>query len=204
MTVAVVSLGANLGDRLARLQDAVDGLCAHRVSSVYETPPWGDPEGADSLDASRPGLGTFADQPAYLNAVVIAADDPRQPRDWLALARHLENQAGRVRDPARRYGPRPLDVDLIDIRTASGQSLVSDDPELTLPHPRARLRAFVLVPWRELEPDAVVPGAGTVTALLAEPGPAEDAPRVRRRPDLPLRAVKDCSPMTDPTTPRGA
>ncbi|MGH3715017.1 MAG: 2-amino-4-hydroxy-6-hydroxymethyldihydropteridine diphosphokinase [Micromonosporaceae bacterium] len=176
MTTAVVSLGANLGDRLAALQSAADGLGAHRVSSVYETPPWGDEA-----------------QPAYLNAVVIASHPGRRPRDWLALAQTLENQAGRVRDPARRYGPRPLDVDLIDIRTGSGESIVDTDPELTLPHPRARLRAFVLVPWRELEPDATVPGAGPVSALLAEPGPAADAPTVRRRSDLVLRPVADCT-----------
>lgn len=176
MTVLVASLGANLGDRLARLQDAVDGLGAHRVSSVYETPPWGDP-----------------DQPAYLNAIAIAADDRREPRDWLDLAHRLETAAGRVRDPARRYGPRPLDVDLIEIRRGTGESVVSGDPELTLPHPRARLRAFVLVPWLELEPDATVPGAGRVSELLAEPGPAADAPAVRRRPDLVLRPVKDCT-----------
>lgn len=175
MTLVVASLGANLGDRLARLQDAVDGLGAHRVSSVYETPPWGD-----------------QDQPAYLNAVVVAEAD-RTPRQWLELAQRLEAGAGRVRDPDRRYGPRPLDVDLIDVRDGTGVSIVSDDPELTLPHPRARLRAFVLVPWRELEPDAVVPGAGRVADLLAEPGPAADAPGVRRRPDLVLRPVKDCT-----------
>ena len=170
MTVAVFSLGANLGDRLGNLQAAVDGLGAHRVSQVYETDPWGDP-----------------DQPAYLNAVAIAAAD-REPADWLALAQSLERHAGRVRDPARRYGPRPLDVDLIDIRRDSGAPVVSADPELTLPHPRAALRAFVLLPWSELEPDAVLAGAGPVRELLAAPEVAADLPGVRRRADLSLRA----------------
>ncbi|MQA28169.1 MAG: 2-amino-4-hydroxy-6-hydroxymethyldihydropteridine diphosphokinase [Micromonosporaceae bacterium] len=169
MTVVVCSLGANLGDRLAQLQSAVDGLGAHRVSSVYETEPWGDP-----------------DQPAYLNAVAIAAAD-REPRDWLDLARSAEERAGRVRDPARRYGPRPLDVDLIDIRRDSGVPVVSSDPDLTLPHPRARLRAFVLLPWAELEPDATLAGAGKVRDLLAGPDVAADLPGVRRRADLRLR-----------------
>ncbi|MGH3656512.1 MAG: 2-amino-4-hydroxy-6-hydroxymethyldihydropteridine diphosphokinase [Micromonosporaceae bacterium] len=174
MTVVVFSLGANLGDRLAQLQAAVEGLRAHRVSHVYETPPWGDP-----------------DQPAYLNAVAIAADPERGPRDWLELARSLEERAGRVRDPDRRYGPRPLDVDLIDMRTDAGEPIVSDDPELTLPHPRARWRAFVLVPWLELEPGAAVPGAGRATDLLTQPDVAHDAPGVRLRGDLRLRPVAD-------------
>ena len=169
-TTAVISLGANLGDRLVHLQSAVDGLRAHRVSGVYETAPWGDP-----------------DQPAYLNAVVIAEAAGRAPRDWLTLAHALEAAAERQRDPGRRYGPRTLDVDLLDIRNADGHSCASDDPELTLPHPRAAVRAFVLVPWKELEPDATVPGAGTVTELLAVPETAKDLAGVRRRDDLELR-----------------
>ena len=176
MSVAVISLGANLGDRLGNLQAAVDGLRAHRVSSVYETEPWGDP-----------------DQPRYLNAVAIASDPARGPRDWLVLAQDLERRAGRVRDPARRFGPRPLDVDLIDVRDADGASIVMDDPELTLPHPRAAVRAFVLIPWRELEPDATLPGAGPVADLLATPEVSADAPGVRRRDDLVLYPVADCS-----------
>jgi 2-amino-4-hydroxy-6-hydroxymethyldihydropteridine diphosphokinase len=169
-STAVISLGANLGDRLGQLQAAVDGLRAHRVSAVYETQPWGDP-----------------DQPAYLNAVVVAEAPGREPRDWLALAHALEAAADRRRDPDRRFGPRTLDVDLIDIRKADGGHVTSDDPDLTLPHPRAAVRAFVLVPWREHEPDATVPGAGTVTELLAAPEVAKDLAGVRRRDDLELR-----------------
>ena len=166
----MISLGSNVGDRLAYLQSAVDGLGAYRVSGVYETAPWGDP-----------------DQPPYLNAVVVAEATGRQPRDWLTLAHALEAAAERRRDRDRRYGPRTLDVDLIDIRNADGDSFVADDPRLTLPHPRAAVRAFVLVPWKELEPDATVPGAGTVTELLAVPETAADVTEVRRRDDLALR-----------------
>src|SRR5919197_4703769 len=113
-TTAVISLGSNVGDRLAYLQSAVDGLGAYRVSGVYETDPWGDP-----------------DQPPYLNAVVVAESTGRQPRDWLTLAHALEAAAERRRDRDRRYGPRTLDVDLIDIRNADGDSFVGGDPRLT-------------------------------------------------------------------------
>lgn len=176
MTVVVCSLGANLGDRLARLQEAVDGLRAHRVSAVYQTPPWGDP-----------------DQPPYLNAVVIAYHPSRTPRDWLVSAQSIETRVGRVRDPARRYGPRPLDIDLIVARTASGDPVLSDDPDLRLPHPLAWRRAFVLLPWLELEPDATLPGHGRVADLLAAPEAAADAPGVHRRDALVLRPVADCT-----------
>ncbi|HEX6076102.1 MAG TPA: 2-amino-4-hydroxy-6-hydroxymethyldihydropteridine diphosphokinase [Micromonosporaceae bacterium] len=176
MTVVVCSLGANLGDRLARLRDAVDGLRAHRVSGVYETPPWGD-----------------LDQPRYLNAVAVGHHPSRTPRDWLALAQSIETRAGRIRDPARRYGPRPLDIDLIAMWTESGDPVLSDDPELTLPHPLAWRRAFVLVPWLELDPDAILPGHGRVADLVAGPEVNADTPGVHRRCDLVLRPVADCT-----------
>ena len=176
MTVVVCSLGANLGDRLARLQDAVDGLRAHRVSGVYETPPWGDP-----------------DQPTYLNAVAVARHPSRTPGDWLALAKAIEERSGRVRDPTRRYGPRTLDVDLVAVWTESGDPVFSDDPELTLPHPLAWQRAFVLVPWLELDSTATLPGHGRVADLVAGPQVSADTVGVHRRDDLLLRPVADCT-----------
>ena len=156
MTRAVLSLGANLGDRAAVLRAALtaledDGLVAR--SPLYETPPWGPVE-----------------QPPYLNAIAIV-DGPRDPAGWLARAHELERAAGRTREV--RWGPRTLDVDVITVTGDDGAPVVSGDPELTLPHPRAHERAFVLVPWAALDPVAEVPGRGRVAELIAGL-PAED------------------------------
>jgi 2-amino-4-hydroxy-6-hydroxymethyldihydropteridine diphosphokinase len=150
VTRAVLSLGANLGDRAGALRTALaalkdDGLVAR--STLYETPPWGPVE-----------------QPPYLNAIAIVRDD-RDAAGWLALAHELEQAAGRTR--AVRWGPRTLDVDIVTVTEDDGTPVVSDDPRLTLPHPRAHERAFVLLPWATLEPGAVLPGRGRVADLLA-------------------------------------
>lgn len=174
MTRALLSLGSNQGDRYGHLRAAVDGLGDRVVltSGVYETPPWGD-----------------TDQPAYLNAVVLAVDPAATARDWLALARAAETAAGRTRDPQRRYGPRTLDVDVIAVWTDDDAPVTSDDPELTLPHPRAYQRAFVLKPWLDIQPYARLPGHGWVTDLLTAPEPAADVAAMTPRPDLPLESV---------------
>jgi 2-amino-4-hydroxy-6-hydroxymethyldihydropteridine diphosphokinase len=158
VTRAVLSLGANLGDRAAALRAAItalkaDGLVAR--STLYETPPWGPVE-----------------QPPYLNAVVVVRGE-RDARGWLARAAELEEAAGRTRGV--RFGPRTLDVDVIVVTGDDGRPVLSDDPELTLPHPRAHERAFVLVPWLSLEPGAVVPGRGRVADLVAALPPDEVA-----------------------------
>ena len=155
MTRAVLSLGSNLGDRQAQLNGAVAGLgdAVVAVSPVHETPPWGDP-----------------DQPPYLNAVVLVDAPEVDAYGWLDRARALERAAGRVRDPERRFGPRTLDVDVIAVWTDDGAPVRSDDPELTLPHPRAHLRAFVLEPWLEVDPDAELPGLGRVRDLTGQNG----------------------------------
>ncbi|MEU8816004.1 2-amino-4-hydroxy-6-hydroxymethyldihydropteridine diphosphokinase [Actinoplanes sp. NPDC048796] len=173
MTRAVLSLGSNLGDRQRHLQQAVRILGASVVtmSGVYETPPWGD-----------------ADQPPYLNAVVLAVDPKAAPHDWLQRARAAEAAAGRVRDPERRFGPRTLDVDVIAVWDADDQPVTSDDPELTLPHPRAHLRAFVLRPWIDIEPYGRLPGHGRLTDLLNDPTLAGDLAGLTPRPDLPLES----------------
>ena len=142
------------------------------VSGVYETPPWGD-----------------ADQPAYLNAAVIVRDPAAGARDWLDRARAIEDAAGRVRDPERRFGPRTLDVDVIAVFDEDGQPVRSDDPELTLPHPRAHLRAFVLRPWIDIEPHGRLPGHGWLTDLLQTEPLASDVAAVRARPDLRLESA---------------
>ncbi|WP_250031507.1 2-amino-4-hydroxy-6-hydroxymethyldihydropteridine diphosphokinase [Paractinoplanes maris] len=171
MTRAVLSLGSNLGHREQHLRQAVSGLGGEveQCSGIYETPPWGD-----------------ADQPPYLNAVVLVSDPGAAPIDWLRRAQAAERAAGRVRDPERRFGPRTLDVDVIVVWDDDGRPVLSDDPELTLPHPRAHLRAFVLRPWLDLQPGAELPGHGPVAALLAAPGAADDVAGLTPRPDLAL------------------
>ena len=174
MTRAVLSIGSNLGDRYAHLQQAVRllGESLVRVSGVYETPPWGDTE-----------------QPAYLNAVLSAVDPGATPDNWLHRARAIEAAEGRVRDPERRFGPRTLDVDVIAVWLADDTPVFSDDPELTLPHPRAHERAFVLKPWLDLEPYAQLPGHGRVSDLLsANAALAADVGAMTPRPDLPLES----------------
>lgn len=149
-TVAVLSLGSNVGDRAAHLRAAVAGLgdSVLAVSRVYETAPWGRVE-----------------QAPFLNAVVLAADQPGVgPAEWLWRIRALE--AAALRERTVHWGPRTLDVDLITLSRA-GQPISSGDPDLTLPHPRAHERAFVLVPWLDVEPDAELPGHGRVRDLIA-------------------------------------
>lgn len=164
MSRAVLALGSNLGDQHANLRTAVSRLGGSlvAVSSGYETPPWGDP-----------------DQPPYLNAVAVVDRASTDAYGWLDVAQHLEQEAGRVRDPGRRFGPRTLDVDVVAVWDG-GTAVVQDDPVLTLPHPRAHLRAFVLVPWSEIDPDAVLPGHGPVSDLLRTEIVAADVPGVRR------------------------
>jgi 2-amino-4-hydroxy-6-hydroxymethyldihydropteridine diphosphokinase len=163
VSTAVLSIGSNLGDRLAHLRSVVDALRPVRVSPVYETAPWGG-----------------VDQDDFLNAVVIVADDDLDAYGWLARGHELEAAAGRVRDV--RWGPRTLDVDVVDV-----DGTVSADPVLTLPHPRAHERAFVLVPWADVDPDGELPGHGRVAGLAAGLL-ATDPGAVRRRADLILRA----------------
>ncbi|MEU4402171.1 2-amino-4-hydroxy-6-hydroxymethyldihydropteridine diphosphokinase [Micromonospora orduensis] len=174
MTRAVLSLGSNLGDRLEHLRTAVATLgdAVRVVSGVYETPPWGD-----------------ADQPAYLNAVLLAEDGTATPRDWLERARAAELAAGRVRDPLRRFGPRTLDVDVIAVWGDDDEPVLSDDPELTLPHPRAHLRAFVLRPWIDIQPYGRLPGHGWLTDLLTSGPAADDVLDLRARPELALEST---------------
>ncbi|MFN8034536.1 MAG: 2-amino-4-hydroxy-6-hydroxymethyldihydropteridine diphosphokinase [Acidimicrobiia bacterium] len=142
MTRAYLALGSNLGDRMSRLREAVDGLGAEPgvtvvgVSAVYETEPEGGP-----------------DQPAYLNAVV-ALDTDLDARALLGLAGRLERAAARVR--AERWGPRTLDVDVLLVGDAS-----IDEPDLQVPHPRMWERPFVLAPLADVARELVeVPAAG--------------------------------------------
>ena len=152
----MLSIGSNLGDRLATLQSAVDAFrpWLTAVSPVFETPPWGP-----------------VPQDDYLNAVLLVADPSASPADWLHRAHAAEQAAGRTRDV--RWGPRTLDVDVV----AMGE-MTSDDPQLTLPHPRAHERAFVLVPWLAVDPAATLSGKPVAEWLAALP--ADEVVAVRR------------------------
>lgn len=170
MTTAVLSIGSNIGDAAGHLQSVLDALGprTRAVSAIYRTAPWG---------------GVAQDD--FLNAVLVAEDPDLGPRDWLALGQECERRAERVREV--RWGPRTLDVDVVTCRGDDGAEIVSADPELLLPHPRAAVRAFVLVPWAEIEPEATVGGAA-VAELIAALDPAEragiavDGRRLRMRP----------------------
>jgi len=162
MSRAVLSLGGNLGDRAGTLRGALVALTRHGLvarSMLYETPPWGPVE-----------------QPPYLNAIAVVRGD-RDAAGWLSLAGELEQAAGRTREV--RWGARTLDVDVVTVTADDGSPVLSDDPDLTLPHPRAHERAFVLVPWLTLEPTATLPGRGRVADLVAAL-PAEDVAAVVR------------------------
>ena len=161
MTRVVLSIGSNLGDRLARLQSVVDGLgeAVVAVSPIYETDPWGE-----------------VDQGPFLNAVLIADDPGRDGHAWLRTAQEFERAAGRVR--GQRWGPRTLDVDLITCYGEASRKteVVAVESDLTLPHPLAHLRAFVMIPWLAVDPDAeltVSGGPRPVARLLAELDPAD-------------------------------
>ncbi len=138
---AVLSIGSNLGDRLAYLRLAVEVLAPQAVSPVWETAPVGGVEQDD-----------------YLNAVLLCDLDCARAWD---RAQRAEQAAGRER--TMRWGPRTLDVDVV---TADGP--VPDG--LVVPHPRAAERAFVLAPWLDVDPDAELPGHGRVRELLARLG----------------------------------
>ncbi|MFJ3663069.1 2-amino-4-hydroxy-6-hydroxymethyldihydropteridine diphosphokinase [Streptomyces sp. NPDC090119] len=163
---AVLSLGSNLGNRLETLQGAVDaledtpGVRIKAVSPVYETAPWGVDPGS---------------QPSYLNAVVVLKTT-LPPSSLLERAQAVEEAFHRVRD--EQWGPRTLDVDIV-----SYADLTSEDPRLTLPHPRAHQRAFVLAPWHDVDPAAELPGQGAVARLLSDVTREGVAPRA----DLELR-----------------
>jgi len=162
---AVLSVGSNLGDRLGTLQGCVQAISGLpetyvlAISPVYETAPVGGPAQSD-----------------YLNALLIAGT-ALAPLALLAGTQRIEADFGRTR--AVRFGPRTLDIDII-----SYDDQISDDPVLTLPHPRAHERAFVLAPWHDLDPAASLPGRGPVAALLA----GLDRAGVRRQPGVVLGA----------------
>lgn len=152
VTSAVVAFGANLGDREETIRhaladlDATDGITVTRVSPLHESVAV-KPDGEDP------------DAPGYLNGVALLSTT-LSPRALLTELNRVEREHGRVR--AERWGDRTLDLDIV----AFG-SLTVDEPDLTIPHPRAAQRDFVLAPWLDVDPDAALPGLGRADALLA-------------------------------------
>ena len=159
---AVLAIGSNLGERLNRLQGGVAALedtpevTIVAISSVYETAPVGAPEGSGR----------------FLNAVVLI-DTTLTVHTLLDRALAIEDAFGRERNEAN--APRTLDVDLIVV----GDRVAADD-QLTLPHPRAHERGFVLAPWLEIDPEGEIPGKGFVADLIG----GVDISGVTRREDL--------------------
>jgi 2-amino-4-hydroxy-6-hydroxymethyldihydropteridine diphosphokinase len=162
----VYSLGSNLGDRLNNLQGAVDALrdtpdvIVVDVSSVYETDPVGGP----------------ADSPSFLNLIIVA-ETTLEPRTLLERALAIEDAYGRER--GEKWAPRTLDVDLIMVGNTS-----SDVEDLRLPHPLAGERAFVLLPWLEIDAKGEIPGVGKVADLASQ----VSGDGVVRRDDLLIEA----------------
>jgi 2-amino-4-hydroxy-6-hydroxymethyldihydropteridine diphosphokinase len=144
---AVVALGANIGNpqeqmdvAVAMLREATDVIA---LSSYYTTKPVGGPE-----------------QPDYINAICIIESE-LPATDLLSLLHGIEKSLGRER--TEKWGPRTIDLDLIQYGT-----LLSSATELQLPHPRAHERRFVIEPWHEIEPDAILLTHGKISELLAQ------------------------------------
>lgn len=162
----VLGLGSNIGDSMAHLQAGVDllaaaGVCVTEVSPVYETAPIGGPE-----------------QDRFLNIVAIARTD-LSPDEVLSACQSVEAERNRVRQ--ERWGPRTLDVDVLAI-----DDVRSDDDRLTLPHPRAAERAFVCVPWHDLDPVGIIPGVGRLATIVEALGDQD----VVRRDDLVIKVPR--------------
>jgi 2-amino-4-hydroxy-6-hydroxymethyldihydropteridine diphosphokinase len=145
---ALLALGGNVGDVRDTLDRAIAALCDGKDvrlcarSSDYRTPPWG-----------------VEDQPPFIN-LAIAVETGLAAHALLARAQAVEREFGRARAHEQRWGPRPIDIDLI-----AYDDLALDSPDLTLPHPRLFERAFVLVPLAEIAPERQIGGIRVREAL---------------------------------------
>jgi 2-amino-4-hydroxy-6-hydroxymethyldihydropteridine diphosphokinase len=148
----VIALGSNLGDRRSILMDAAERIAAIPGVFVRAVSPL-----IESVAVRTTGPDESA--PAYLNGVLVG-HTYLEPHRLLAATAAIEDELGRTR--SERWGDRTIDIDLIEV----GGRRMHDD-RLTLPHPRAAERDFVLAPWLDVEPDAVLTGHGRVDALLA-------------------------------------
>ncbi len=148
---AVLSIGSNMDDSRELLDSVYRDFAGmgqlRAASSIYRTPAWG-----------------VEDQPDFLNAILLVEVD-QTPLELLHRGQELENAAGRVR--VQKWGPRTLDVDIVAAWDSDATEITSDTEELRLPHPHAHERAFVLQPWLEINPDAVL-GGQRVAELLDE------------------------------------
>jgi 2-amino-4-hydroxy-6-hydroxymethyldihydropteridine diphosphokinase len=145
---ALLALGGNLGDVRATFERAITTLCADGAvrlvarSSDFRTPPWG-----------------VTDQPAFINAAIIVATS-LEPHALLTRVQNVERALGRDRTKERRWGPRPIDIDIL-----AYDDVVLREPDLTLPHPHLFERAFVLLPLAEIAADRVIAGRRVGDAL---------------------------------------
>ena len=148
MASALIALGGNVGDVRATFRAAISDICQAATaelvarSSDYSTPPWGDEQ-----------------QPRFINAC-IEIETTLDPHALLRILQAIETERGRDRTSGRRFGPRTLDLDLIDY-----DNLSLDERGLTLPHPRLFERAFMLVPLAEVAPDRLISGRTAADAL---------------------------------------
>ncbi|NJK61404.1 MAG: 2-amino-4-hydroxy-6-hydroxymethyldihydropteridine diphosphokinase [Synechococcaceae cyanobacterium SM2_3_1] len=147
MAQVLIALGSNLGDRFRALQTAVEAMARHfyleQLSPVYETKP-----------------AYVLDQPKFLNCACRVTTE-KAPKQVLTLLQGIEQQLGRY--PAQRYGPRLIDLDILFY-----DQLVLDQPDLRIPHPLLRERAFVLVPLGDIVPDWIHPETGEKIATLRD------------------------------------
>jgi 2-amino-4-hydroxy-6-hydroxymethyldihydropteridine diphosphokinase len=145
---ALVAFGGNVGDVRATLARAVTEFCDGaevklvRRSSDYQTPPWG-----------------LTDQPPFINLCLLV-DTALSPKALLDRAQGVERGLGRDRAKEQRWGPRPIDIDLI-----AYDDIATEEPDLKLPHPHVLERAFVLVPLNEIAPNWVIAGVRVADAL---------------------------------------
>jgi 2-amino-4-hydroxy-6-hydroxymethyldihydropteridine diphosphokinase len=150
MAEALLAFGGNVGDARATLDAAVGLMCDETTvrllarSSDYRTPPWG-----------------VEDQPPFINLCIQAAT-PLSPRALLDRALGVERVLGRDRQREQRWGPRPIDIDLL-----AYDDVTIEEPDLILPHPRLFERAFVLVPLAEIVPDRQIAGRRVRDALAS-------------------------------------
>ena len=174
----VIGIGSNMGDSVSIVRRAID-----EIEATFEI----DVEGRSSLYRTRPVGGPEQDD--YINAVVVMHCD-HDPDRVLAGLQEIEHEFGRVRDV--RWGPRTLDLDIIAV-----DDMISVDPDLTLPHPRAHERAFVLVPWHEMDPEATLPHHGRIENLIDRlTDDAEDGSRIPSASSVVVVTADDQAPGT--------